>query len=467
MAWIHGGEGYWQTESSRKILYWTIAAVAVPSVGFVVWWITEKSFNRFAPFQYHYRPGTITSFLSRILDRHAQRRRDRAPIRIYMDGCFDMMHYGHANALRQAGALGNQLVLGLIPDSEILRCKGPPVMNEAERKTMVESVKWVGEVITGVPYDLTPEFLEELFTKHNIDYVVHGDDPCLLPDGTDAYAHAKKQGRFRMIKRTEGVSSTDIVGRMLMCTRANPRFQAEKRELAKQFSDRTNFESVPVIPEDHEVETIPEGKGLEGKGGLEPGSNHTTLSRFMPTSRRIVQFSDGIPAPPGARIVYIDGAFDMFHPGHIDILKLARQQGDFLLVGLHTDEDIGERRGKHLPIMDVHERSLSVLACRYINEVIIGAPLMVTEDLIKTFNISLVVRGTVSECQHRDEKESRRYAYPKSRNIFRSLQSPSSMTTATIIQRIVQNRSAYEARNAKKNKSEAEYYTSKEYVNEK
>jgi hypothetical protein len=30
-------------------------------------------------------------------------------------------------------------------------------------------------------------------------------------------------GRFRMIKRTEGVSSTDIVGRMLMCTRVNPR----------------------------------------------------------------------------------------------------------------------------------------------------------------------------------------------------------------------------------------------------
>lgn len=49
----------------------------------------------------------------------------------------------------QASALGDQLVLGLIPDSEILRCKGPPVMSEEERKTMVESVKWVGEVITG------------------------------------------------------------------------------------------------------------------------------------------------------------------------------------------------------------------------------------------------------------------------------------------------------------------------------
>jgi hypothetical protein len=31
------------------------------------------------------------------------------------------------------------------------------------------------------PYLLSPDFLHELFTKHRIDYVVHGDDPCLLP----------------------------------------------------------------------------------------------------------------------------------------------------------------------------------------------------------------------------------------------------------------------------------------------
>ena len=51
----------------------------------------------------------------------------------------------------------------------------------------------------GVPYDLTPDFLETLFTKHRIDYIIHGDDPCYLPDGTDAYEHAKKMGRFRMV----------------------------------------------------------------------------------------------------------------------------------------------------------------------------------------------------------------------------------------------------------------------------
>ena len=53
-------------------------------------------------------------------------------------------------------------------------------------------------------------------------------------------------------------------------------------------------------------------------------------------------------------------------------LQKAREQGDFLLVGIHSDEDVTERRGPHLPIMNLHERALSVLACRYVDEVIIG-----------------------------------------------------------------------------------------------
>lgn len=95
--------------------------------------------------------------------------------------------------------------------------------------------------------------------------------------------------------------------------------------------------------------------------------------RFLPTSRRIVQFSSGRSAPTGARVVYIDGAWDLFHVGHIKILQEARKHGDFLLVGLHSDEDVSERRGPHLPIMSLHERSLSVLACRYVDEIVMGA----------------------------------------------------------------------------------------------
>ena len=39
--------------------------------------------------------------------------------RVYMDGCFDLMHYGHANALRQAKALGDELVVGVVSDGEM------------------------------------------------------------------------------------------------------------------------------------------------------------------------------------------------------------------------------------------------------------------------------------------------------------------------------------------------------------
>ncbi|CAI0467433.1 unnamed protein product [Linum tenue] len=132
-----------------------------------------------------------------------------------MDGCFDMMHYGHCNALRQARALGDELVVGVVSDAEIIANKGPPVTPHHERMVMVKAVKWVDEVIADAPYAITEEFMKKLFEEHSIDYIIHGDDPCVLPDGTDAYALAKKAGRYKQIKRTEGVSTTDIVGNVL------------------------------------------------------------------------------------------------------------------------------------------------------------------------------------------------------------------------------------------------------------
>jgi len=60
-----------------------------------------------------------------------------------------------------------------------------------------------------------------------------------------------------------------------------------------------------------------------------------------------------------------------------------------------------------------------------------------------------------------------RYALPRERGMFKLLPSPSGTTTVSIIQRIVDNRAAFEARNAKKVASETAYYTaSKDYVKE-
>lgn len=351
-------------------------------------------------------------------------------VRVYMDGCFDLMHYGHANALRQAKALGDELVVGLVSDEEIVANKGPPVLSMDERLALVSGLKWVDEVITDAPYAITETFLNRLFHEYNIDYVIHGDDPCLLPDGTDAYAAAKKAGRYKQIKRTEGVSSTDIVGRIMSSLKEQ-----------KNCEDRN---------------------GTDVKPQEECQSKVSHISQFLPTSRRIVQFSNGKGPGPNARIVYIDGAFDLFHAGHVQMLKRARELGDFLLVGIHSDKTVSENRGNHYPIMHLHERSLSVLACRYVDEVIIGAPLEITKDMITTFNISLVVHGTVAEKSLPSEKDP--YEVPKSIGIFRLLESPKDITTTSVAQRIMANHDAYVKRNAKKAKSEKRYYEERKYV---
>lgn len=62
-----------------------------------------------------------------------KKKREKRRIRVYMDGCFDLMHYGHANALRQAKALGDELVVGVVSDEEIIANKGPPILSMEER----------------------------------------------------------------------------------------------------------------------------------------------------------------------------------------------------------------------------------------------------------------------------------------------------------------------------------------------
>lgn len=416
-----GSEG-WDENAELKLRFLAKCVVAGLALGLSIW-------------------GIHAAGVSETLEMWV-RRKKKKPIRVYMDGCFDMMHYGHCNALRQARALGDQLVVGVVSDDEITANKGPPVTPLHERMIMVQAVKWVDEVIPDAPYAITEDFMKKLFDEYKIDYIIHGDDPCLLPDGTDAYALAKKAGRYKQIKRTEGVSSTDIVGRMLLCVRERSLIDNHNHScLQRQFSAGRS-------------QKIDDGSSAGG----------TRISNFLPTSRRIVQFSNGKGPSPDSRIVYIDGAFDLFHAGHVEILRLARELGDFLLVGIHNDQTVSAKKGAHRPIMNLHERSLSVLACRYVDEVIIGAPWEVSKDMIITFNISLVVHGTVAESNDFQQEKNNPYAVPISMGIFKVIESPLDITTSTIIRRIVANHEAFQKRNEKKSESERKYYEAKTFV---
>lgn len=104
-----------------------------------------------------------------------------------------MVHFGHANALRQAKQLGDYLIVGVHTDEEITKHKGPPVFNEQERYKMVRGIKWVDEVVENAPYVTTLDTLE----KYNCDFCVHGDDITMTADGVDTYQEVKDAGKYK------------------------------------------------------------------------------------------------------------------------------------------------------------------------------------------------------------------------------------------------------------------------------
>lgn len=83
---------------------------------------------------------------------------------------YDMVHYGHANQLRQAKQMGDYLVVGVHSDEEITKHKGPPVFTEEERYRMVRGIKWVDEIVEGASYVTNVETLD----KYGCDFCVHG-----------------------------------------------------------------------------------------------------------------------------------------------------------------------------------------------------------------------------------------------------------------------------------------------------
>lgn len=348
-------------------------------------------------------------------------------VRVWCDGCYDMVHFGHANSLRQAKALGDKLIVGVHTDDEIQKHKGPPVFTEEERYKMVRGIKWVDEVVEGAPYVTTLETLD----KYNCDFSVHGDDITTTADGVDTYQIVKDADRYKEVSRTEGISTTDLVGRMLLLTKNH--FRQGEKEYAIEKEGSSN------LGQDHSAR-----------------SPWTGCSQFLPTTQKIIQFSDGKSPKPTDKIVYVAGAFDLFHVGHLDFLEQARKHGDYLIVGLHTDPVVNKYKGSNYPIMNIHERVLSVLACKYVNEVVIGAPYSVTKELMLHFNVSVVCHGQTELPLENGVQDP--YAVPKMMGKFISVDSGNTMTTEKIVERIIKHRIEFERRNLKKEKKELEVF---------
>ncbi|XP_017858740.1 PREDICTED: ethanolamine-phosphate cytidylyltransferase isoform X1 [Drosophila arizonae] len=365
----------------------------------------------------------------------------RKEVRVWCDGCYDMVHFGHANSLRQAKALGDKVIVGIHTDEEITKHKGPPVFTEEERVKMVKGIKWVDEVVLGAPYVTTLEVLDQ----NDCDFCVHGDDITMTAEGVDTYHLVKSANRYKEVKRTAGVSTTDLVGRMLLLTRNHFRQGSAEYDIEKEAAKLLKIQQLQS-----RLGSSNMGQDSAAK------SPWTGCSQFLPTTQKIIQFSDGKSPNPGDKIVYVAGAFDLFHVGHLDFLEKARKLGDYLIVGLHTDPVVNSYKGSNYPIMNLHERVLSVLACKFVNEVVIGAPYCVTEELLDHFKIDVVCHGRTPIALEDGKVDP--YAVPKTRAIFELIDSGNDMTTERIVERIILHRLEYERRNQAKEKKEIEAF---------
>jgi len=73
----------------------------------------------------------------------------------------------------------------------------------------------------------------------------------------------------------------------------------------------------------------------------------------------------------GKVVVFTNGCFDLIHKGHTAYLKKARLLGDFLFVGLNSDESVSSLKGESRPINSVEKRSANLLKLDYVDVVVI------------------------------------------------------------------------------------------------
>ncbi len=157
---------------------------------------------------------TLTQFLPRILtpsEMRAERDRLHAEGRtlVFTNGCFDILHRGHADYLAFARSQGDALVVGLNSDASVRRAKGPtrPVNPEQDRAYVLGSLRAVDFVVIfeeDEPRDLISQILPDVLVK--------GKDWAHYVSGREIVE--ANGGRVVLAEMVEGRSTTATIERM-------------------------------------------------------------------------------------------------------------------------------------------------------------------------------------------------------------------------------------------------------------
>ena len=244
----------------------------------------------------------------------------------------------------------------------------------------VDACRWSTRSIPYAPYVTSLPWI----SHYGCQYVVHGDDITSDSSGEDCYRYVKAAGRFLTVKRTPGISTTDLVGRMLLCTKNH-----FIRSLLKVLAGEEGSET----PEERKRLGTAMNQRIRDYATDETGSRpgpqvlswagSKAAAEPYEESGTYLTLANGKTARQGQRIVYVDGGFDLFSSGHIEFLRqvamaeeaIGRQNRwyedtnkdygpAYIVVGVHDDEVINHWKGVNYPIMNCYERGLCVLQCR-------------------------------------------------------------------------------------------------------
>jgi cytidyltransferase-like protein len=182
--------------------------------------ITDTLCDNVAPAPFHFEKRAVEArnacdYSIKVTIENAQQGRvdPTRKIRVYADGIYDLFHAGHARQLMQAKNLlpNTYLIVGCCNDALTHSKKGRTVMSDQERYESLRHCRYIDEVVTDAPWSLTDEFIR----KHKIDFIAHDDIPYAASDAEDIYAPWKRRGMFLATQRTDGISTSDLICRIV------------------------------------------------------------------------------------------------------------------------------------------------------------------------------------------------------------------------------------------------------------
>ena len=129
---------------------------------------------------------------------------------VFTNGCFDILHLGHADYLEKSRSLGDRLIVGVNTDASVKKLKGPerPVNPEYARARLLAALEFVDAVILfdeDTPFELISHVIPDILVKGN-DYTIENIV------GADIVM--KHGGEVRTISLVDGFSTTGIIGKI-------------------------------------------------------------------------------------------------------------------------------------------------------------------------------------------------------------------------------------------------------------